>query len=131
MIKWIFHILFSFSGFTRRPCWHVGGSEWGSRCPWPFVWNAGDRRGRTRRTTRCTSWWHGLGRVLPLNQELRLNFCQRNCKVWFRLPNKAIWLFLSFYWPLLKRASFYEAAGVVVKIGLSLKPNHLYQIYPI
>ncbi len=39
--------------------------------------------------------------------------------------NKARWLFLSHIWPLLTRVSIFEAAGVVVvKIGLSLKPNH-------
>jgi len=28
------------------------------------------------------------------------------------------------FWPLLKGAYFFEAARAVVKIGLSLKPNH-------
>ena len=34
------------------------------------------------------------------------------------------WLFLSRFRPLLKRASFFEAAGAVAKIGSSLKLNH-------
>ena len=34
---------------------------------------------------------------------------------------------MSKFWPLLKWASFFEAAGVVAKIGLSLKPNHYMQ----
>jgi len=39
--------------------------------------------------------------------------------------NKARWLFLSQIGPLLTWVSFFVAAGaVVVKIGLSLKPNH-------
>jgi len=33
-------------------------------------------------------------------------------------------LFLSWFWPLLNRALFLEAAGAVLKIGSSLKPNH-------
>ena len=32
---------------------------------------------------------------------------------------------LSHFWPLLKRASFFEAAGTVGEIGLSLKPNQV------
>ncbi len=32
------------------------------------------------------------------------------------------------FWPLLKKAYFFKAARAVVKIGLSLKPNH--QILP-
>ena len=32
----------------------------------------------------------------------------------------ARWLFLSQFWPLLKQASFFEAAGAVAKIGSSL-----------
>jgi len=35
----------------------------------------------------------------------------------------ARWLFWSQFWPPLKRASFYDAAGAVSKIGSSLKPN--------
>ena len=38
--------------------------------------------------------------------------------------NEPRWLFLSQFWPLLNQASFYKAAGAVLKIGLSLKPNH-------
>ncbi len=37
-------------------------------------------------------------------------------------------LFLSRFWPLLTRASFFEAARAVAKIGWSLKSNHHYQI---
>jgi len=33
-------------------------------------------------------------------------------------------IFLSWFWPLLSWASFLEAAGAVLKIGSSLKPNH-------
>ena len=34
---------------------------------------------------------------------------------------EARWLFVSLFWPLLKRAEFFLAAGVVTKNGLSLK----------
>ena len=44
--------------------------------------------------------------------------------------NEARWLFSSHFWPLLKQASFLEATGAVVKIGLSLKPDHHKQIKP-
>ncbi len=37
-------------------------------------------------------------------------------------------LFSSQFWPLLTRASFFEAAKAVAKIGLSLKSNHHCQI---
>ncbi len=37
-------------------------------------------------------------------------------------------LFSSWFWPLLTRASFFEAAKAVAKIGLSLKSNHHWQI---
>ena len=36
---------------------------------------------------------------------------------------KARWLFSSHFWPLSNRASFFEAAGAVATINLSLKPN--------
>ncbi len=37
-------------------------------------------------------------------------------------------IFWSQFWPLLKQASFLEAAGAVSKISLSLKSNHNWQI---
>jgi len=42
--------------------------------------------------------------------------------------NEASYLFLGQFWPLLNRASFLEAAGAVLKIGSSLKPNHHWDI---
>ena len=42
--------------------------------------------------------------------------------------NEARWLFLSHFWPLLKRASYYEVARKVAKIGSSLKRNHHNQV---
>jgi hypothetical protein len=39
------------------------------------------------------------------------------------------WSFLSQFWPLLKQAQFFEAAGAVAKINSSLKFNHRKQIY--
>ncbi len=38
--------------------------------------------------------------------------------------SKAKWLVSSRFWLLLNWALFFEAAGAVMKIGLSLKPNH-------
>ena len=38
------------------------------------------------------------------------------------------WLFLSQFWPLLKQATFLEAAGTVAKISSSLKPDYHKQI---
>jgi len=37
--------------------------------------------------------------------------------------NKSGWLFLSYFWPLQRQASFFEAAGPVLKFGLSLNQN--------
>ncbi len=45
-----------------------------------------------------------------------------------RKINDASSLFLSQFWPFLNRALFFEAAGAVLKIGLSLKPNHHQEI---
>ena len=45
----------------------------------------------------------------------------------FRL-NKASWLFLSHFQPLLKQVVFLEAAGAAVKIACILKPNHQNQV---
>ena len=45
----------------------------------------------------------------------------------FRLTTQDDYFWVDF-WPLLKRALFFEAAGEVVKIGLSLKLDHHRQI---
>ncbi len=37
-------------------------------------------------------------------------------------------IFLSQFWQLLNQASFLEAAGAVVEIGFSSKPNHHNQV---
>ena len=44
------------------------------------------------------------------------------------LVREANGLFLRHFWPLLERAIFFKAAGVVAKIGSNLKSNHQSQI---
>ena len=41
---------------------------------------------------------------------------------------KSRWLFLSQFWPLLKQAAFFEAAGTVVEIGSSLNIRNFNQV---
>ena len=38
------------------------------------------------------------------------------------------WLFLGWFWPFLNWTVLLEAAGAVLKIGMSLKPNHYWEI---
>ncbi len=53
-----------------------------------------------------------------------IHFSPNSYSVSWIYIKEAWWFFSSQIWPFLNRASFLEAARVIVKIGFRLKPNH-------
>ena len=124
-----------------------------------FAWNCNNRSTLCLLIYFCVSKTFKLNIWLPVKQkqllhwQLKYTRLQVNLFIWsylvkllevkkytfilvFRqtvsriLTNEASWLFSSWFWPLSKRVSIFEAAWAVVEIGLSLEPNHHYEFEP-
>ena len=89
---------------------------------WIYYWGCGKG---TKYRTFCFPLRSEMFFKFKFKFSLKLTFLKSVSQI---LINEARWLYLSWFWPLLKRESFFEAAGAVAKIGLSLEPNHYLQI---